>query len=334
MLIKKPEDIKSSEITPRELYLDRRRFLEGGAALALGLSTLPLTACDDGNVANNALTLTTPTAHADTIKFDGLTRIDMADGEELTPYESITTYNNFYEFGTDKEDPAKYAKDFNTRPWALAVEGECENPKTWDIDDILQQFPLEERVYRLRCVEAWSMVVPWVGFSLADLVKKAAPTSKAKYIRFETLVDPERMPGQITGIMRSGLDWPYVEGLRIDEAMNPLAMLAVGLYGEHMPGQNGAPIRLVVPWKYGFKSIKSIVKIQFVEEQPINTWNAQNAREYGFYSNVNPTVSHPRWSQAKERRVGEFYKRDTLPFNGYAEQVAALYTGMDLTKFI
>jgi sulfoxide reductase catalytic subunit YedY len=241
----------------------------------------------------------------------------------------VTHYNNFYEFGTDKYSPAKNAQALTTDPWSIAIEGEVEKPGILQLEDILKQQQLEERIYRLRCVERWSMVVPWIGFPLANLIKQAKPTSRAKYIEFETLYRPKEMVGQ----QRSVLDWPYVEGLRMDEAMHPLTILAVGLYGEVMPKQNGAPIRLVVPWKYGFKSIKSIVKIRFTEKQPVSSWTRAASNEYGFYSNVNPNVDHPRWSQRKERRLGEFFMRDTLMFNGYAEQVASLYKGMDLKKY-
>jgi len=254
-------------------------------------------------------------------------RTNLAKDETPTSFEDATTYNNFYEFGTDKSDPAAHAQTLRTRPWTVAVDGECGKPATFGIDDLLKAFPLEERVYRFRCVEAWSMVIPWVGFPLADLLKRVDPTSKAKHVAFTTLHDPSQMPGQKRGI----LDWPYVEGLRIDEAMHPLTMLAVGLYGQVLPNQNGAPIRLVVPWKYGFKSIKSIVRIHLQEARPPTTWNQMNSGEYGFYSNVNPGVDHPRWSQAKERRIGDFLKRKTLMFNGYTE-VASLYAGMDLAK--
>ena len=248
--------------------------------------------------------------------------------DKLTDYKDVTTYNNFYEFGTSKEDPAQNAGSLKTRPWTITVEGEVNKPKVIDIEELLKLAPLEERVYRLRCVEAWSMVIPWVGYSLSELLKRAEPTSKAKFVEFVSLEDPEQMPGQKSAT----LDWPYREGLRIDEAMHPLTILAVGLYGEVMPKQNGAPIRLVVPWKYGYKSAKSIVKIRLVEEQPITSWMKAGPSEYGFYSNVNPAVDHPRWTQAKERRIGEFLKRPTLPFNGYADQVAQLYSGMDLIK--
>jgi sulfoxide reductase catalytic subunit YedY len=247
----------------------------------------------------------------------------------LTPYKDVTTYNNYYEFGTEKEDPAEYAVDFKTRPWSIAVAGECNKPGTYDLDDFIKPYALEERIYRLRCVEAWSMVIPWVGIPLASVIKRLEPTSRAKYVEFTTLYDPRRMPGQ----QRAVLDWPYVEGLRMDEAMHPLTLLAVGLYGKTLPNQDGAPIRLVVPWKYGFKGIKAIVKVRFVEQQPMNTWQKENPHEYGFYANVNPHVDHPRWSQAKERRIGDFFKRPTLMFNGYVNQVASLYTGMDLRKY-
>ena len=249
--------------------------------------------------------------------------------EPQTPYRDVTTYNNFYEFGVDKAEPAARARGFRTRPWTVAIEGEVSKPLTADVDQLLRWFPLEERIYRMRCVEAWSMVVPWVGFPLAALLKRVEPTSRARYVAFTTLHDPEQMPDQRGRV----LDWPYVEGLRLDEAMHPLTILAVGLYGRALPVQNGAPLRLVVPWKYGFKGIKSIVRIRLVADQPSTTWSAAAPSEYGFYANVNPAVDHPRWSQATERRIGEFERRATLPFNGYADQVASLYTGMDLRRF-
>jgi methionine sulfoxide reductase catalytic subunit len=245
-----------------------------------------------------------------------------------TPWESITSYNNFYEFGTDKEDPARHAGSLRTRPWTVSIEGEVKKPQAVDVDALLRWFPLEERIYRMRCVEAWSMVVPWVGFPLGDLVRRVEPTSRAKYVAFQTLHDPAQMPGQ----RRSVLEWPYVEGLRMDEALHPLAMLVVGLYGRVLPNQDGAPIRLVVPWKYGFKGAKSIIRIRFVEQEPPTTWSRMAPNEYGFYANVNPAVDHPRWSQAKERRIGEFFRRPTLPFNGYANEVASLYAGLDPRK--
>jgi sulfoxide reductase catalytic subunit YedY len=320
MLIKKPTDILPSEITPKAVYLDRRRFIrEAAAAAVTGVSALLL-----------------PTVAEAGQKFHNLRKGPLSVDEKKTSHQDITSYNNFYEFGTAKDDPAQRARDFRTFPWSVAIEGEVNKPAVYQIEDLLKHHPLEERVYRLRCVEAWSMVVPWVGFPLGDLIRRVGPTSRAKYVEFVTLLDPAQMPGQRPGLLGSGLDWPYVEGLRLDEAMHPLTILAVGLYGEVLPNQNGAPIRLVVPWKYGFKSIKSIVKMRFVEKQPISSWMKANPREYGFYSNVNPSVDHPRWSQASERRIGQDSlfspKRKTPPFNGYAEQVAGLYAGMDLKK--
>jgi sulfoxide reductase catalytic subunit YedY len=301
--------IPSSQITPERLYLRRRELMAGGAALAALAATRPARGDQ---------------AALPPIKKSGWT----VTGEAQTPFKDITGYNNFYEFGTDKGDPALNAHTLRTRPWTIAFEGEIKKPQTIDIDSLLKLFPLEERVYRLRCVEAWSMVIPWVGFPLGPLLKRLEPTSKAKYVAFTTRLAPAEMPGQQQGT----LDWPYVEGLRLDEAMHPLALFAVGLYGKALPNQNGAPVRLVVPWKYGFKSIKSIVKVRLVEQQPPTSWNQSAPNEYGFYSNVNPDVDHPRWSQARERRIGEFLKRKTLPFNGYANEVASLYTGMDLKK--
>ena len=323
MLIKRPSDIKPSEITPRSVFLDRRRFMRDSAGLATaamlggGLSLL-------GARPATAALATDPDARGP--KLEGVVESEYRTDEELTPYSDITRYNNFYEFGTGKGDPAKHAHSFNPHPWTVSVLGECESPGEYAYEDIVNPHRLEERIYRLRCVEAWSMVIPWVGIPLGDVLARFAPTSKARYVAFRTVFRPEEMPGQRRGI----LDWPYVEGLRIDEAMHPLTLLAVGLYGEVLPNQNGAPIRLVVPWKYGFKSIKSIVAIEFTETQPPTSWNIAAPHEYGFYSNVNPEVSHPRWSQARERRIGELFKRETLMFNGYAEQVAGLYAGMDL----
>ena len=311
MLIRSPTDISPSEITPPDIYRDRRRFMQGMGALAAGAA---LGAAPDARAG---------------IKLAGVRGSAYTLDEKRTPYKDVTTYNNFYEFGTGKDDPADKAGSLKTRPWTVAVEGEVRRPQTWDIDALLKLAPLEERVYRMRCVEGWSMVIPWVGFSLSELIRRAEPTGNAKYVEFVTLNDPRQMPGVRSRV----LDWPYVEGLRLDEAMHPLTLLAVGLYGEVLPNQNGAPIRLVVPWKYGFKSAKSIVRIRFVEKPPITAWMAAAPREYGFYSNVNPQVDHPRWSQAKERRIGEFLKRDTLMFNGYGDQVASLYRGMDLKKF-
>jgi len=311
MLIRAASAIPSSEITNPALYADRRRFLLASAAGALaGGLGLPAIAAPRGE------------ALADVRKSAWTVE------EKLTPYESATTYNNFYEFGPDKDDPAKQAHRLKVRPWSVVVEGEVAKPRTFAIEDILKLAPLEERVYRFRCVEGWSMVVPWIGFSLSELARRVEPTSNAKFVEFISLADREQMPYVRVPL----LDWPYSEGLRIDEAMHPLTLLAVGLYGEVLPKQNGAPLRLIVPWKYGFKSAKSIVKIRFVREMPRSAWMKSAPQEYGFYSNVNPEVPHPRWSQAQERRLGEFGKRKTLPFNGYAEQVAALYAGMDLRK--
>jgi len=301
--------IKPSEITPRDIYRSRREFMQ----LAVGLGAAALW----------------PETLSAAEKLAAAKSTNLAGKEEPTPYDKVTQYNNFYEFGTGKEDPAANAGSLKTRPWTIAVEGEVRKPVTFDIDQIVKMAPLEERIYRLRCVEAWSMVVPWIGFPLAELIKRVEPTGKAKFVEFVSLHDPEQMPGQRSPV----LNWPYREGLRLDEAMHPLTLLTVGLYGEVLPKQNGAPVRIVIPWKYGFKSAKSIAKIRFVETQPVSSWTEAGPNEYGFYSNVNPAVDHPRWSQAKERRIGEFFKRPTLPFNGYADQVAHLYAGMDLKKY-
>jgi len=319
MLIKKPNDIKSSEITRKDLYLNRRQFILAASATALSAGAV-LSGLD--------ASLSTQRVMAGE-KLGDLRKSSFSTSEKLNSFKDITTYNNFYELGTDKSDPAENAKYLTTRPWTVSVEGEVKKAKTYDIDALTKIAPLEERIYRLRCVEAWSMVIPWVGFPLNSLVKLAEPTGNAKYIQFVTLQDPKRLPGQRVPVM----EWPYVEGLRLDEAMQPLTILSVGLYGETLPAQNGAPIRLVVPWKYGFKSIKSIVKIRFIEKQPPTAWNLMQPQEYGFYSNVNPDVDHPRWSQATERRIGEFFRRKTSMFNGYGEQVADLYRGMDLKKY-
>jgi sulfoxide reductase catalytic subunit YedY len=325
MLIKKSDDIRPSEITPQSVYLDRRSFMRNAAGAA-GLGLI-------GGTGASLLLPGTAGALAMDPKSKGGVLADVAESplstmEELTPWKDVTRYNNFYEFGTGKRDPYENAQKFVPKPWSLKVIGECERPGEIQLEDLIKPHALEERIYRLRCVEAWSMVVPWVGIPLAPILERFKPTSKAKYVAFRTLFDPKRMPGQ----QRSVLDWPYVEGLRIDEAMHPLTLFAVGLYGRELPNQNGAPIRLVVPWKYGFKSIKSIVTIRFTEAMPPTSWNVSAPREYGFYSNVNPQVDHPRWSQARERRIGEIFKRDSLMFNGYAEQVAGLYKGMDLRK--
>jgi len=322
MLIRRPDDVKSSEITDESVYLDRRRFMRRAAGVATASALAPAML-----LPRSVSALTTDSA-AKSPLLDGVIDGPFSTDEGPTPYKDVTRYNNFYEFGTGKRDPATHSGRFKPRPWKVKVLGECDNPGDYDFDDIIKSHALEERIYRLRCVEAWSMVVPWVGVPLGPVLKRFQPNSKAKYVAFRTLFRPDEMPGQERGY----LDWPYVEGLRIDEAMNPLALLAVGLYGRELPNQNGAPIRLVVPWKYGFKSIKSVVTIRFTEEQPPATWNLQAPGEYGFYSNVNPEVNHPRWSQRRERRIGDILKRDTLMFNGYGEQVASMYSGMDLKK--
>ena len=319
MLIRKARDIRSSEITPKSLYLRRREFIQStsGGALATVVSAMMPPA------------LASLTAQGGLTKLANVQKSPLSTTEEkLTQYDAVTGYNNFYEFGTEKEDPARNAHTLNPKPWKLTIDGEVGKPGSYDLDDFIKPFTLEERVYRMRCVEGWSMVIPWVGIPFADIIKQVEPTSRAKFVQMETLVDTRQMPGQRYPV----LDWPYVEGLRLDEATHPLTILAVGLYGEVLPNQNGAPIRLVVPWKYGFKGVKSIVRIKFVERQPLNTWQIQNSREYGFYSNVNPEVDHPRWSQATERRIGEFFRRKTLMFNGYGDAVASMYAGMDLRK--
>ncbi|WP_227816878.1 protein-methionine-sulfoxide reductase catalytic subunit MsrP [Nitrogeniibacter aestuarii] len=310
MLIKRPDDILPSEITPPEVYADRRRFLQVAGLSAAGL----------------ALSQPTRLLAAQSGLPGPIAKSPLSTAEELTPRKDITSYCNFYEFGTDKSDPAANAGRMQTRPWTVKVDGLVGKPKTFDIDELIKLAPLEERIYRLRCVEAWSMVVPWVGFPLSALLKQVDPLGSAKYVEFTTLYDPKVMSRLPV------LNWPYKEGLRLDEAMHPLTLMAVGLYGDVLPNQNGAPLRLVVPWKYGFKSAKSIVHIRLTDKQPNTAWNDAAPSEYGFYSNVNPDVNHPRWSQAKERRIGDFLKRPTLPFNGYADQVASLYTGMDLKK--
>ena len=302
MLIRRPPDIPTREITDERLYWSRREWLAtvglgvAGAALAPELAA----AC-------------------------GVTG---QDGEKLTPFEHVTGYNNFYEFGTGKDDPKANAHSLKPRPWSIQVDGDVKRPATYDIDDLFKGLTVQERVYRLRCVEAWSMVIPWMGYPLAEVIKRLEPGTKAKYVAFTTLLDPKQMPGQRSRV----LDWPYVEGLRMDEAMHPLSLLVTGVYGKTLPNQNGAPVRLVVPWKYGFKGIKSIVKLSFVEKEPPTSWNIAAPNEYGFYANVNPTVDHPRWSQQTERRIGELFRRKTMPFNGYGDQVASLYAGMDLRK--
>jgi sulfoxide reductase catalytic subunit YedY len=317
MLIKKPVDIPSSEITPKTLYLNRRGFLTGtalaGAAAVAGVGLHEMVS-PAAVVQANA-------------KIDDIQKSSFSTSEKVTPFKDVSNYNNYYEFSTDKYEPAGLAKDFKTRPWTVTIDGLVKKKQVLDVDTIIKMATPEERIYRHRCVEGWSIVVPWVGFSLNELIKRAEPLGKAKFVEFTTILDPKQMPGQRGTV----LYWPYVEGLRMDEAMHPLALLCFGMYGEVLPNQDGAPLRLVLPWKYGFKSVKAIVRVRFTDSQPRNTWNLSAPNEYGFYSNVNPNVDHPRWSQAKERRLGELLKRPTLMFNGY-DQVASLYSGMDLKK--
>jgi sulfoxide reductase catalytic subunit YedY len=306
--------IPYSQVTPKRDYLElsRRRFIARLMAATAGAMALPQLLAASGT------------------KLNGVVKSPYRVDDKLTPYDVVTNYNNFYEFGTQKDQPAKLAQKLQTSRWTVSIEGEVAKPRTFDLDQVMKLAPLEERVYRHRCVEAWSIVVPWIGFSLSTLLKQVEPTAKAKYVAFQSFYDKKQMLGSF----QAGIDFPYVEGLRLDEAMHPLALLCVGLYGETLPNQNGAPLRIVLPWKYGFKSIKSVVKIRFMEKQPSTTWNMSAPSEYGFYSNVNPEVDHPRWSQSKERRLGEFLKRPTLKFNGYGDQVAALYNGMDLRRNI
>ncbi len=319
MLIKRQADIPSSEITDKKLYLNRREFIRTTTGTAAAVATGVLGA-------EAFLHAATPAPHGR--KLENVKKSAFSTDEKPNRWEEITTYNNYYEFGVDKDQPSMFARNLKPEPWTVTVEGECNKKGPMNLEDVLKGKTLEERIYRHRCVEAWSMVIPWVGFPLADFIKQCDPTSKAKYIEFRTLNDAKQMPGLRSGV----LNWPYVEGLRMDEAMHPLTILAVGLYGEVIPNQDGAPLRLAVPWKYGFKHIKSIVKVRFVEKQPLNTWQEQASNEYGFYANVNPTVDHPRWTQATERRIGEFLRRKTMMFNGYGDQVASLYTGLDLKK--
>jgi sulfoxide reductase catalytic subunit YedY len=318
MLIRKVPDLTYADVTPKSVYLDRRKFLQAmglaGAAAVAGQRLLEFA-------------FPRQTAFAGT-KLTGLAKSPFSTTEKQNSYDEVTHYNNFYEFGTDKGEPAKNSKNFNTSNWSISVEGEVAKPRKFTMDEILKIAPLEERIYRHRCVEAWSIVVPWIGFSFSNLIKLVEPTPKAQFVAFQSYYDPGQMPqGKY-----AGLDFPYVEGLRVDEAMNPLTLLCVGMYGETLPNQDGAPVRMVIPWKYGFKSIKSLIKIKFQQKMPPTTWNLANSHEYGFYSNVNPAVDHPRWSQAKERRLGEIFKRPTLMFNGYGDQVSAMYNGMDLKK--
>jgi len=324
MLIKRPSGIRSSEITPKKDYQTRREFIKAagmvtGAAVSIGVLTKGAA----------VLQAVQPAVHGR--KWPDVKpnpTYSNTNGEIKNTWEQITTYNNYYEFGTDKDQPAELSRNFKTDGWTVEVAGECAKKGNYSIDDILKGEIIEERVYRHRCVEAWSMVIPWDGIPLANFIKRCQPTSKAAYVKFTTDLDRKQMPGVRSDV----LDWPYVEGLRMDEAMHPLTILVVGLYGEALPNQDGAPIRLAVPWKYGFKHVKSIVKIEFVAKQPLNTWQQQASREYGFFANVNPAVDHPRWSQATERRIGEFFKRKTLMFNGYGDQVAGMYSGLDLKK--
>jgi sulfoxide reductase catalytic subunit YedY len=302
MLIR-PPDIPTREITDERLYWSRRQWLASVGVGVAGAALIPELAAACGSPGQ--------------------------DDEKLTPFEHVTGYNNFYEFGSGKDDPKANAHTLRPRPWSIQVDGDVRRPATYDVDDLFKGLGVQERVYRLRCVEAWSMVIPWMGYPLADVIKRLGPGTKAKYVAFTTLLDPKQMPGQRSRV----LDWPYVEGLRMDEAMHPLTLLVTGVYGKTLPNQNGAPVRLVVPWKYGFKGIKSIVKLSFVEQEPPTSWNIAAPNEYGFYANVNPAVDHPRWSQETERRIGELFRRKTMPFNGYGEQVAGLYAGMDLRKY-
>ncbi len=314
---RKPSDVPSSEITPEDVYVNRRRFIRNAAvgAAALAIAPRALRGINDGPAQQVPARFANMKSELD---------------EELNPYRDITTYNNFYEFGTQKEDPSRNAGDFQPAPWSIRVEGLVNNPGDYNLEDFIGPSNVEDRVYRMRCVEAWSVVVPWRGFPLADVVKRADPIGDAKYVEFKTVVRPSEMPGQRTRV----LDWPYVEGLRLDEAMNPLTLMTTGVYGMDLPNQNGAPLRLIMPWKYGFKGIKSIVSMNFVEEMPRNTWWVQNRREYGFFANVNPQVDHPRWTQKRERRLGELRRRETLMFNGYTDEVQSMYEGMDLTRWI
>jgi sulfoxide reductase catalytic subunit YedY len=329
MLVKKAPDMKYSEVTPKKLYLSRRRFLAGSSALAACALATPLFGRKSGGGAQE---VPPPTPGGGPLpqkpQIAKRERFILPD-DKITPYQEATGFTNFYEFSTAKRDPTRLARDLRTRPWTVSVEGLLKAPRTFDVDDLISLFPLEERIYRWRCVEGWSMVIPWIGFPLAGFIKTCEPAPAAQFVEFTTLYDPEQMPFQKTKVLK----WPYVEGLRMDEAMHPLTILAVGMYEDYLPPQNGAPIRLVVPWKYGFKSIKSIVRVRFVKKMPKGTWTKQRPDEYGFYANVNPFVSHPRWSQAKERRIGEDGKRETLIFNGYEDEVSRLYEGMNLKRW-
>jgi sulfoxide reductase catalytic subunit YedY len=320
MLIQRPSDIPSSEITSENLYHNRREFIKtASAVLGIAAAGTIIHGCAPSIGAFAEPQAKKPGAY------------DVPATEKQTPYEDITTYNNYYEFGIDKSDPAKNSKNFKPKPWTVKVDGMCNKPGSYAFDDLLKGLTVEDRIYRMRCVEAWSMVIPWQGVPLAELIKKLEPAPSAKYVELKTLVDPNQYPEQRRSFFKV-LDWPYIEGLRMDEATNPLTLFATGIYGKPLPNQNGAPLRLVTPWKYGFKGVKAIVSIRFTDKQPVNTWQQQAPQEYGFYANVNPNVDHPRWSQARERRIGEFFKRPTLMFNGYSDQVAQMYSGLDLRK--
>jgi sulfoxide reductase catalytic subunit YedY len=321
MLIRRKPELTCVDVTPKDFYFNRRKFLEG-----MGLAGVAALA------GRNLLNLAFPSENVDAAtKFTGLTKSPFSTTEKETSSQDATHYNNFYEFGVDKDQPAKNSQNFRTSPWAVSVEGEVKTKRKFSMDEILKLAPLEERIYRHRCVEGWSIVVPWIGFSFNVLANLVEPTPKAKYVAFESYWDLGQMP--LARPELAGIQFPYLEGLRLDEAMNPLTLLCVGMYGESLPNQDGAPVRMIIPWKYGFKSIKSIIKIKFVSKEPATTWNLSNAHEYGFYSNVNPNVDHPRWSQATERRLGDIFRHKTLMFNGYQDQVASLYTGMDLKKY-
>jgi sulfoxide reductase catalytic subunit YedY len=326
MLIKKPADVRPSEITDEALYVRRREFIRLAGGLVIATAAAPLVqACGSEPVAAGA----GEGVSAPQLPLSGYKPKVVTTDEKPNSFDDITSYNNFYEFGMGKDDPQRFAGRMKTSPWTVKIDGHCNKPADYQLEDLIRPHALEERIYRLRCVEAWSMVIPWIGIPLHELIKRVEPTSKATFVEFTTLLRPSEMPGQKT----SALEWPYVEGLRMDEAMHPLTILAVGLYGKTLMNQNGAPIRLVVPWKYGFKSIKSIVGIRLVDRQPKTAWNEANPGEYGFYSNVNPEVDHPRWTQARERRIGEYFPRRTTMFNGYGDQVASMYAGMDLKKY-
>src|SRR5260221_9347237 len=319
MLVRKAPELTYRDITPKSVYLDRRKFLQGMGLAGVAAAT-----------GRGLLNLVSPSIIAQAAtKLTGLGKSPFSTDEKQTPYNDVTHYNNFYEFGSDKSDPAKNSQNFRTSPWSVSVEGEVSKPRKFTMDEILKLAPLEERIYRHRCVERWSIVVPWIGFSFSVLAKLVEPTPKARYVAFESFYDSRQMPQAKYG----GIDFPYVEGLRLDEAMNQLTLLCVGMYGETLPPQDGAPVRMAVPWQYGYKSIKSLVKIRFQEKEPPTTWNRYSSEEDGFYSNVNPNVDHPRWSQARERRLGEFFTRPTVMFNGYGDQVAGMYSGMDLKKY-